>query len=226
MTISLIPQQRPEQGMKTVTIEEILSLGRKFAITQPPLEHYFSPGRKEQFIKEYIHYLNSSLLEAKHGQMDLDLYLMFVISFQFIAPLLGISAEKEMVLFYRIVQENYQVAEPDINLHFTINTIEEGMAGEDEALSSFRHELEHSYTGRREVKESVQGRLKQDGIESINNWQKEKDLPSLAEAFGRSIVIPSFFSSLDKRLVQFYQDSTAGITYEVAIPDCFTEECS
>jgi hypothetical protein len=226
MTISLIPQQRPEQGMKTVTIEEILSLGRKFAITQPPLEHYFSPGRKEQFIKEYIHYLNSSLLEAKHGQMDLDLYLMFVISFQFIAPLLGISAEKEMVLFYRIVQENYQVAEPDINLHFTINTIEEGMAGEDEALSSFRHELEHSYTGRREVKESVQGRLKQDGIESINNWQKEKDLPSLAEAFGRSIVIPSFFSSLDKRLVKFYQDSTAGITYEVAIPDCFTEECS
>jgi hypothetical protein len=224
MAISLIPQQRPEQGMKTVTIEEIVSLGRKYATDQPPLEHYFSPGKKEQFIKEYIHYLNSSLLEAKHGQMDQHLYLMFVISFQFIAPLLGISAEKEMVLFYRILQDNYKVEEPDINLHFTINIIEEGMTGEDEALSSFRHELEHSYTGRREVKESVQGRLKQDGIEAIYKWQKEKDLPSLAEAFGRSIVIPSFFSFQDKRLVQFYQGTTSGISYEVAIPDCFIEE--
>jgi hypothetical protein len=156
--------------------------------------------------------------------MDMDLYLMFVISFQFIAPLLGISAEKEMVQFYHILQENYKVEEPDINLHFTINIIEEGMAGEDEALSSFRHELEYSYTGRREVKESVQGRLKQDGLEAISKWQKEKDLPSLAEAFGRSIVIPTFFSFQDKRLVQFYQSSTAGITYEVAIPDCFIEE--
>jgi hypothetical protein len=224
MAISLIPQQRPEQGMKTVTIEEILSLGRKFAINQPPLEHYFSPGRKEQFIKEYIHYLNSSLLEAKHGQMDLDLYLMFVISFQFIAPLLGISAEKELVLFYRILQDNYNVDEPDINLHFTINSVEEGMAGEDEALTSFRHELEHSYTGRRDVKESVQGRLKQDAIEAISKWQKEKDLPSLAEAFGRSVVIPSFFSFPDKRLLQFYQSTTSGISYEVAIPVCFGEE--
>jgi len=223
MALSLIPRQRPEQGMHTLTINEILSLGLKSGKDQPPLEHYFSPGKKEQFIKDYLHYLNSSLLEAKHGNLDLDMYLSLVLTFQFTTPLLGILAEKELVLFYRILQENYDENEPDINLHFTTGDLKEGMAGEEEALEAFRHELENSYTGRREVKESVHGRLRQDGVASIMKWQKEKNLPALAEAFGRSIVIPSFFAFPDKRLVHFYQASTSGIRYEAAIPGCFGE---
>jgi hypothetical protein len=50
-------------------------------------------------------------------------------------------------------------------------------------------------------------------------WQREQSIPSLAEAFGRSIVIPSFFSFSDRRLLQFYRQNTKGITYRVAVPD-------
>ncbi len=226
MSLSLVPQQRPEHSMHTVTIEEILSLGQKYAGERPALEHYFSPNRKELFIKDYIHYLNSSLLEAKHGHMDLDLYLVFILSFQFTAPLLDISAEKELVQFYKILEQNYQVEDLDINLHFTTDSHEEGMVGEDQALEAFRQELEYSYTGRREVKDSVQKRLKQDAISAISKWQQEKNLPSLAEAFGRSIVIPSFFSFSDKKLLHFYESATGGISYEVAIPDFIPGESS
>ena len=109
--------------------------------------------------------------------------------------------------------------ELDINLHFTTNELEEGMVAEEVALVSFRRELENSYDGRREVKESVQKRLKQDGIAAIMKWQQEKGIPELAEAFGRSIVIPSFFSFIDKKLVEFYRKTTRGISYEVAVPD-------
>ena len=219
MALSLIPQQQPEHRMHTVSIEEVLSLGEKFKKDRPPLEHYFSPTRKDSFVKEYVHYLNSSLLEAKHGYLDLDLYLMFLLSFQFTAPLLEIPSEKEIGLFYRILEQKYKVDELDINLRFTSDEHAEGMVGEEEALSAFRQELENSYEGRREVKETVQKRLKQDGIEAIMKWQQEKGIPQLAEAFGRSIVIPSFFSFADKRLVSFYESATDGISYEVSIPD-------
>lgn len=297
MDLSLRPQQRPEQRMHTVTIEEIVSLGNRWDDSRPPLENYFSPSRREQFEKDYIHYLNTLLLDMKHGNLDLDLYLVFVLTFQFIAPLLGIHAERELGQFYRILEQRYDVEEPDINLHFSTDryvappstipspreeddedpdtqagefsaeeyqgehtdaareqeegaTLDDGenipgddgkhaqgneaddrsgeatgagpgkeTIGEEEALSAFRHELDATWKGRREVKASVQNRLKQDGIRAIMKWQQEKDFPELAEAFGRSVVIPSFFSFRDRKLLDFYRRTTEGITYEVAVPE-------
>jgi len=229
MALSLIPQQQPEHRMHTVTIDEIISLAEMVDGRQPPLENYFSPTRKAHFVKDYIHYLNSSLLEAKNKKLDQNLYLVFVLSFQFIAPLLEIPTERELVLFYRILENRYEVEDLDINLHFSMGdrepmdpeaaSSEKVIVGEEDALASFRDELENSYQGRRDVKEIVQKRLKHDGIESIKKWQQSKGLPELAEAFGRSIVIPSFFSFTDKKLVKFYRQSTLGISYEVDVPE-------
>jgi|GEM_PF-1121667 len=311
MDLSLRPQQRPEHRLHTVTIEEIVSLGNRWDETRPPLENYFSPSRREQFEKEYIHYLNTLLLEVKHGNLDLDLYLVFVLTFQFIAPLLGIPAERELGQFWKILEQKYDMEELDINLHFSTDqyvappgtlsspreedsftddevaiaeyehagyedevegelsgfadkngrtAVEENEAaeedetagkddgtpdrengtpnredrhapeegfgggssktiGEKEALSAFRQELDATWKGSREVKSSVQKRLKQDGIRSIMKWQQEKDFPELAEAFGRCVVIPSFFSFRDRKLLDFYRRTTEGITYEVAVPE-------
>ncbi|MCK5135541.1 MAG: hypothetical protein KAR19_07105 [Bacteroidales bacterium] len=219
MRFSLQPEQRPEHRMHTVSIDEILTLGERDPESRPPLENYFSPTRREAFTKDYLHYLNSGLLDAKHGKLDSDQYLVFVLSFQFTAPLLEIPAEKELGLFYRILQKTYKVDEIDLNLHFSLDQLEEEMVDESEALATFRHELEETYKGFREVKQSVQKRLKRDAIESIMLWQKDHTLPALAEAFGRSIVIPSFFSFVDKKLVSFYRGTTEGITYRVAVPE-------
>jgi len=219
MAMSLVPELVPEQRMHTVSIEEILTLGERIEKNQPPLEYYFSPSRRDMFVKDYLHYLNSSLLDAKHGHLDLDLYLVLVLSFQFTSPLLEIGVEKEMDKFVHILERHYNVNELDINLHFTTDELEEGMVSEEAALLSFSRELEYSYDGRREVKETVQKRLKQDGISAIMKWQQEKSIPELAEAFGRSIVIPSFFSFIDKKLVEFYRQTSRGIRYEVAVPD-------
>ena len=93
------------------------------------------------------------------------------------------------------------------------------MVGEKEALEAFRSELGEFYGDSLEVKQSVQKRVKKDAIASIMEWQKEQSIPSLAEAFGRSIVIPSFFSYADRRLLHFYRQTTEGITYRVAVPD-------
>lgn len=209
----------PGQRMHTVTIDEILSLGERLEEEHPALEQYFSPSRKKKFIKDYLHFLNSSLLDARHGKLDMELYLLLVLSFQFIIPLLEIPAEKELELFVHILQNNYELEDADINIHFTMDAVEEGMISEDEAIMAFRQELDDSYAGRREVKESVQKRLKQDGIAAIMNWQKEKGLMELAEAFGRCIVIPALFSFMDKKLLGFYRQTTTGIIYEVEVPD-------
>jgi hypothetical protein len=159
-------------------------------------------------------------LDAKHGQLKMDLYLVFVFSFQFTAPLLKIPTEKELGVFYRILEHQYEVEDLDINLHFSLGeTTTEGRMGEADALNAFRQELENSYEGRREIKEPVQKRLKQSGIEAIMKWQQHKGLAELAEAFGRSIVIPSFFSFTDKKLIDFYRRCAEGINYEVAIPE-------
>lgn len=219
MAMSLVPKMIPEQRMHTVTIEEILTLGEQIDGGRLPLEYYFSPTRREMFIKEYLHYLNTSLMEAKHGRLDLDLYLMLVLSFQFTSPLLEIPVKKELDHFYHILENHYNVNELDINLYFTTDEPEEGMVEEEDALLSFRQELENSYEGKREVRESVQKRLKLDGIEAIMKWQQAKGIPELAEAFGRSIVIPSFFSFVDKKLVEFYRKTTGDIRYEVAVPE-------
>ena len=186
---------------------------------KPPLEHYFSPTKKEAFVKDYLHYLNSQLLDAKHGNMDTDQYLVFVLSFQFIAPLLEIASEKELGIFYRILHNTYGVDEIDLNLHFSAEQHEIGSVSEQEAINTFRDELEDTYEGIREVKESVQKRLKKDAMEAIMQWQQDKSIPSLAESFGRSIVIPSFFSFVDKKTIRFYRTTTHGITYRVAVPE-------
>ncbi len=219
MRFSLEPEPRPEQRLRTLSIDEIISAVSEFPDEKPLLEHYFSPPRKEQFIRSFIHYLNTRLLEAKHGNLDLDLYLVFVLTFQFTAPLLEIHTEKELGKFYRILQKNYQVEEIDINLHFTTDQQNEKMISETEALKTYREELKETYEGSREIKENVQKRLKKDAIEAIMEWQRDQDTPALAEAFGRSIVIPAFFSCINRRLMAFYRETTGGITYHVAVPE-------
>jgi len=219
MRFSLQPEQRPEHRMHILSIDEIVTLGERGPGIRPPLENYFSPTKKEAFTKDYLHYLNTGLLDAKHGNLDTDQYLTFVLSFQFTAPLLEIPSEKELGLFFRILQKTYKVEEIDLNLHFSMDQFNGEMVGEKEALEAFRNELEETYNGLREVKESVQKRLKKDAIESIMLWQRDRNLPALAEAFGRSIVIPSFFSFADRKLVAFYKSTTGGITYKVAVPE-------
>lgn len=224
MRFSLQPEQRPEMRMQTVSIEEIVTRLERNSDHRPPLEYYFSPDRKEAFTKDFIHYLNTELLEAKHGNLDLDLYLVFLLTFQFISPLLEIGVQKEMDNFIQILQRNYQIEAPDLNLHFGLEDEEGKMLGEREALEAFRQELDETYQGRREVKDTVQKRLKMDGIEAIMQWQREQSPKNLAEAFGRSVVIPSFFSFLDKKLVGFYKDNTTGISYRVAVPETLLSE--
>ena len=219
MRFSIQPEPRPEQSMRTVTINEILTACAYDPGAKPPLEHYFSPTKKQTFIKEFLHYLNTGLLEAKHGKLHREQYLAFILSFQFTAPLLEIPAEKELGLFYRILQKNYDVEEVDLNLHFSMEDYAGEMVGEREALEAFRSELGDYFGDSREVKESVQKRVKKDAINSIIDWQREQRIPVLAEAFGRTIVIPSFFSFTDRKLLQFYRQNTEGITYRVSVPD-------
>jgi len=205
--------------MRTVSIDEIVSACENDPGQKPTLEHYFSPTKKQSFIKDFLHYLNSGLLEAKHGKLHRDQYLAFILSFQFTAPLLEIPAEKELGLFYRILQKTYEVEDLDLNLHFRMYQYEGEMVGEKQALEAFRNELEDYFGDSREVKESVQKRVRKDAINSIMDWQREQSIPILAEAFGRTIVIPSFFSFTDRRLLRFYRQNTEGITYRVAVPD-------
>jgi len=219
MRFSIQPEPRPEQNMRTVSIDDIVSACENDPGSKPTLEHYFSPTKKEAFIKDFLHYLNSGLLEAKHGNLDKEQYLAFILSFQFTAPLLEISTEKELGLFYRILQKTYKVEEVDLNLHFSMELYEGEMVGEKEALEAFRSEVGEFFGDSRELKKSVQLRVKKDAIASIMDWQREQSIPVLAEAFGRTIVIPSFFSFSDRRLQQFYRQNTEGITYRVAVPD-------
>ena len=219
MRFSIQPEPRQEQNMRTVTIDDIVSACTYDPGAKPTLEHYFSPTKKDSFIKEFLHYLNSGLLDAKHGKLDREQYLAFILSFQFTAPLLEIPAEKELGLFYRILQKNYQVEEVDLNLHFSMEQYEGDMVGEKEALEAFRSEVEEYFGDSREVKESVQKRVRNDAINSIIVWQREQSIPVLAEAFGRTIVIPSFFSFSDRKLIRFYRRNTEEITYRVAVPD-------
>ncbi len=205
--------------MRTVSIDEIVSSCEHDPGGKPSLEHYFSPTKREGFIKEFVHYINTGLLDAKHGKLNEPHYLVFVLSFQFIAPLLDIPAEKELGLFYRILRKNYGVEEIDLNLHFGTGDLREDLVNEEKALKTYRDELRESYEGTREIKESVQKRIKKDAIESIMAWQQEKTLPNLARAFGRTVVIPSFFSCMNRRLIVFYKEITTGITYQVAIPE-------
>ena len=83
MRFSIQPEPRPEQNMRTVTIDEIVSACEYDPGSKPTLEYYFSPTKKESFIKGFLHYINTGLLEAKHGNL-----------------------EKELGLFYRILQKN------------------------------------------------------------------------------------------------------------------------
>ena len=155
MRFSIQPEPRPEQRMRTVSIDEIVSACENDPGQKPTLEHYFSPTKKQSFIKDFLHYLNSGLLEAKHGKLHRDQYLAFILSFQFTAPLLEIPAEKELGLFYRILQKTYKVEELDLNLHFSMDQYEGEMVGEKQALEAFRNELGEYFGDSREVTESV-----------------------------------------------------------------------
>jgi len=218
MRFSIEPEQRPEQGMRTLPIEEIIALLEFHAGEKPQLEHYFSPTKKESFIKEFLHYINTLLLQAKNGSMDRDMYVVLLLTFQFTAPLLEISAEKEFGLFYRILEKNYDVEDVDMNIHFATGD-QESLLDEDQAVRHYREELKETYEGSREIKESVQKRVKKDAIGAIMAWQEERTLPKLAAAFGRTVVIPAFFSCTNRRLIEFYRETTGEITYRVGIPE-------
>jgi len=231
MGLSIRPAQRPEQRFHVVTIDEIFSLAEKYGNGHPALEYYFSPTKKVQFERDYVHYLNTLMLEVKHGNLDQDLYLVFVLSFQFICPLLGLEVQKERDRFLNLLEQRYGVENPELDLQFGAGdqieeeaSDEENESGslrisEDEALRIYTDELDSSYNGRREFRESIQQRVKMDGIKAVMHWQQHKDFPELAEAFGRAIVIPSFFSMRDKKLAGFYRNNTPGIKYEVEIPE-------
>ena len=48
MRFSIQPEPRPEQHMRTVSIDEIMLVHVKMIRgAKPPLEHYFSPTKKE-----------------------------------------------------------------------------------------------------------------------------------------------------------------------------------
>ena len=217
-------EPRPSFRMETLLLEEIMECLNYREDEKPPLENYFSPGKREQFEKDYRHYLNTCILDARHGMLDQDLYLVMVLSFQFIAPLLEIPVKKELELFLFILTERYDQELPVIIITFTPDAYQEGMMGEEEALKKFVDELNSSYDMRRAVKDSVQKRLKNDGIQAIMNWQHSKRLRDLAAAFGRSIIIPAFFEFTDKKLLGFYRNATSGIKYELALPDFSTED--
>ena len=219
MRFSIQPEPRPEQTLRTVTIEEIISACDSDQGSKPTLEHYFSPTKRQSFTRDFLHYINTGLLEAKHGLLHRKQYLAFILSFQFTAPLLEIPAEKELGLFYRILRKTYKVEEIDLNLHFSMEQYEGEMVGEKEALKAFRSEVDEYFGESREVKSSVRKRLRKDAVTSIMAWQHEQSIPVLAEAFGRTIVIPSFFSFSDKKLIEFYRRNTEGISYRVAVPE-------
>jgi hypothetical protein len=219
MRFSISPEPRQEFRMRTVSIDQILSACERGSGSRPSLEHYFSPTKKEAFIKEFLHYLNTRLLDARHGELDSDQYLVFVLMFQFVAPLLHIPAEKEFGTFFRILQESYGIENADLNLHFALKGYSGDMKREKDALEALRNELGESYEGHRDVKESVRKRLRNDALASISEWQHERSVATLAEAFGRSIVIPSFFSFTDKRLIQYYRATSEGITYRIPVPE-------
>ena len=94
MRFSLQPEPRPEQRMQTVTLDEIMTACENIQGGKPALEYYFSPPKKQAFIKDFLHYLNTELLEAKHGNLYRESYLALILSFQFTSPLLEISSEK------------------------------------------------------------------------------------------------------------------------------------
>jgi hypothetical protein len=222
MRFSLQPEPRPEQSMKTLSIDEIVEVFESSGSGKPALENYFSPDRKDHFIKEFLHFLNTSLLEIKQGELDPEKYIMLVLLFQFVAPLLEIPTEKELGLFYRLVLKRLDKEDIDMSLHFVMEEYSDNMVKEEEALQAFRNELDASYEGHREAKASVQKRLKKDAQAALSLWQREKEVPALATAFGRSIVIPSFFSFTDKKLNAFYKHLTEGITYRMWVP--FSDE--
>jgi hypothetical protein len=205
--------------MRTLSIDEVLAIIQHEAGNRPLLEHYFSPTKKGRFIKDFLHYINTLLLDAKHGNLDTDRYLVLVLSFQFMTPLLEIPAEKEFGLFYRILEEKYGVEEIDLNLHFGAEEQQEGLMGEQEAVRTYREELKETYEANREIKETVQKRIKKDAIDAIMAWQGDKSLPRLATAFGRCVVLPAFFSCINRKLIAFYKECTGGVSYKVAIPD-------
>ncbi len=228
MNYSLSPGMRPQQHMHTVTLEQIQQLGEELNGDHPGLEQYFSPSRKDKFVKDYLHFLNTNLLQLKQRDLTLERYLVFVFSFQFIAPLLEIPAEKELRFFYQILEQRYEVEDLDINVHFVSITEdtedaekdkEDVYVKEEKALASFLDEISNSFSGKRDIKEKTRFRVKRDGIISIMKWQHTKGFPELAEAFGRSVVIPAFFDYSDKKLVDFYRRNTRELEYEVALPD-------
>ncbi len=90
MRFSIKPEPRQESYMRTVPIDEILAACKSEYGTKPILEYYFSPTKNETFIQDFLHYLNSSLLDAKHGVILIAIMMIQTASMgQFRGPATG-----------------------------------------------------------------------------------------------------------------------------------------
>ena len=68
MRFSIQPEPRQEQNMRTVTIEEILSACTYDPRAKPTLEYYFSPTKKDHFVKSKEIRNNRNVKNSKRSE--------------------------------------------------------------------------------------------------------------------------------------------------------------
>lgn len=244
MNMSMIPSQRPEQRLeqRKLPIDVIVNLWNSDNTLHQQvvrsLEDYFSPEKAHKLNSAFANYLKGEIHNARRGFLNSNHYVSLVLSFQFTAPLLNlidyknengeITAARDE--FYTILKRKYDIIGQPYMMFKRDNTFDsEKIIDESEAMKIYGSDLNENFNGKRDVKDSVHMRLKKDGIDSVKLWLHERKkcisdftwggALALSEAFGRSIVIPSFFLYKDAKLFDFYKKSADGITYYIAIPE-------
>jgi hypothetical protein len=226
------------------TLDEIVGLWRGVTDKHPELvkglEDYFGHDRSERLSAAFTNYLRGELLAIKRDTIHRDQYVSLALSFEFTARLLGLfkaDANNAIYLsfldFQKVLKQKYNTSLPQVKFDFEGGTDSENkFLGEDEALKDYSNNLDEDFKGNRDVKDLACTKLRNDGIKAVMRWQHyRKELCSqtgsyienckcvLSEAFGRSIVIPAFFSIHDKKLENFYRKSTDDIKYYIEVPD-------
>jgi len=218
------------------TIDEIITLldepSKYTPLLRKGLEDYFSPAKSGSIEKEFEKYLKHEMYMMKNNDFSRDNYIALTLSFQFTSPLLGLMKQDETGIyvqykkFQKLLKEKYDLSDP--RMKFDIREdVPESFLDEHDALDAYSDDLEENFGKDRNIKESVQDRLRQDGNNAVKLWQNkcksqdEASLAALSEAFGRCVVIPTFFSYKDKKLLNFYHESTKNIKYYIEIPEQF-----
>lgn len=209
-----------EQTMgRELRIEDIISIADRFATEHPPLADYFSPTRTQRFMEDYREFLRTMTYRTRQAELGEEGYVAMALSLQFTAPLLGIEASGELRGFCEALSKTYGIREPDLSLRFLGDEPEEGAWDEFSALHAYASQLQDAYKAKRSASHAAQAKVKRDGIEAVMTYQRERTLGALAEAFGRSVVVPAFFEYKDKRLVGFYRSVTEGVRYSLCVPE-------